>query len=74
MHQDLLQAENGSAIVNAEIGDGVIVAGLIVATPLSKSRMLFGGYEIEMPEELIGQGVVCSLTDIELNYIRIRDP
>jgi hypothetical protein len=69
---ELLKADNGSAIVNANIVDGAINAGLVVVTPLSGNSLIFRGefddYLIELPEELANQGVTSSLVDIDLPF------
>jgi len=69
---ELLKAENNSAIINANIIDGAINAGLIIALPLSPNSIVFEGefenYLVELPDELVNQGMTSSLVDVDLPF------
>lgn len=73
---ELLTAENHSAIINAKIVDDTIHAGLIIAAPLSPDRLVFcdrtNNYLINLPEELVEQGVTASLVDVELQFFLVN--
>ena len=73
---ELLTAKNHSVIINARIIDDVICAGLIIITQLSPSQLVFSdlisNYLINLPEELVDQGMTASLIDVELQFFHVN--
>ena len=73
---ELLTAENHSVIINARIVGDLICAGLIIITQLSPDRLVFtdrdNNYLVNLPEELVDQGVTASLIDVELQFFLVN--